>query len=96
MSSPNEIVSWKAGERSCRMFATAGNEGYRYTIGYVGTPHGVVGVYRRQGMTIATFIHGGREHQARWNINFTDARLVTECKRFAAGRATLNKDADHV
>lgn len=94
MGSPNEILTWKAGERSSKMFAETGSPNYRYSVGYVCTPHGVVGVYRQDDLTLATFVCDGKEHRARWEQRFTDARLVTECKRFAAGRQALSRGGD--
>lgn len=81
---PDEIKSYTAGERSSRSFAEAGSTGYRYKVGHVSTPHGVVGVYAEANHTSAVIVLAGREYRGWWRRDFTERALVAACRRFAA------------
>jgi len=73
--------------REERTFAAV--DTYPYTVGYVATEHGVVGVYHQPGLTVAVLVIDGIEHRAWWKRSFSERHLITVMKRFAAGRAAL-------
>lgn len=78
------ITSYKAGgDHTARLLVDAGSDDYRYTVGFVVTAHGVVGVYREAGLTRMTVVAEGREITATIERNLTDRALITACKRFA-------------
>jgi hypothetical protein len=85
--SPDEIRSYKASGRSGRHLAETGAVGYRYTVGYITTPYGVVGIYMERNHTSAVIVLGGREHRGFWRRDFTERGLVAACRRFAARMA---------
>jgi len=73
-----------AGGRASRMLSRKTTEtDYWYTIGYVVTPHGVVGVYMQADHTSLSVVRGGRHLTGRWPHSYTEQSLVTLCKRFA-------------
>lgn len=61
-----------------------------YRVGWITTPDGVVGFYDQVGshpFTSFTFVTRGRCHTATWERTFTDRRLKTLARRFAAANA---------
>jgi hypothetical protein len=81
-----EIKVYKASGYSSRSLAETGSENYRYTIGFITTPHGVVGVYTQADHTSAVIVLSGLEHRAWWKRSFSERGLITVCRRFAAAR----------
>lgn len=66
------------------------DDGCDYRIGYIATPHGVVGLYdqgRYSGSSPTTrlcIVVAGRFYDSLWERTFTDRFLMTLAQRFAA------------
>lgn len=80
---------------SSSVCVTCEDREYGYRIGYVSTPDGVVGLYdqvERSGTapyTALTLIVGGRLTEVSWTRTFSNRRLITLARAFAAGRIAL-------
>lgn len=75
---------------SCRersaMLAVEGGEDRTYRGGFIVTPDGIVGLYDQTGKdyTAMDVVFDGRCYSISWPRKFTDRRLKTEARRFAA------------
>jgi hypothetical protein len=84
---PDDRRAYKVGGFTSRGICESGAPEYRYSQGYVVTPHGVVGLYMQDGLTVLTVVLDGLEHRAWWKRRFQERALITLCRRHAAGVA---------
>lgn len=93
MTQPPQISVYKVGAYRSRSFAEAGNDRYRYTVGYAVTPDGIVGVYTQTRLTCLIFAQDGHEARAQWERTFSDRGLIRICRQFAAEAAAAIAEA---
>ena len=79
-------------ERSAMLVIAPPERGYRG--GFITTPHGIVGFYDQteNNYTSLDVVFGGRNYSISWPRKFTDRRLKTLARRFAADVARVRSE----